>query len=49
MLESFLAADRGFAKARKDRQLDGTSRPAMARQPARRRTAEPNEPSSTES
>ena len=49
MLERFLADDRGFAKARKDRS-DGTSRAtALARQPARRRTGEPSDPSSTAS
>lgn len=50
MLESFLAADRGFAKARKDRQLDDRSRAAASMgQPARRRTTESNDPSSTAS
>lgn len=50
MLESFLAADRGFTRARKDRQLDGSSRAtASTRQPARHRTAESTDPSSTAS
>ncbi|WP_137391925.1 DUF2274 domain-containing protein [Rhodoligotrophos defluvii] len=50
MLEGFLAADRGFTKARKDKQFDGSSRAtALARQPARRRTAEPSDPSPTAS
>lgn len=50
MLESFLSADRGFARARKDRQLDVGSRTGVpGRQPACRRAAETNDPSSTTS
>src|SRR3546814_8864128 len=50
MLGAFLESDRGFARARKDRQLEGDSRTATsARQQARRRTAETNDPSSTPS
>jgi len=50
MLESFLSADRGFARARKDKLFDGSSRAGTsARQQARRRAAETNDPSSTAS
>src|SRR3546814_2295007 len=41
MLESFLAADRGFARARKGKLFDGSSHDATsARQQARRRRSE---------
>src|SRR5690606_24485850 len=50
MLACFLAADRGFAKAREDKVFEGRSRAeAAARQPARRGTPETNDPTSTTS
>src|SRR3546814_17394245 len=48
MLESFLAADRGFARARKGKLFDGSSHAApSARKNARRRGTATNEPSTT--
>lgn len=50
MLESFLESDRSFAKARKEKLLDGSTHAAAPpRQSARRRIPEANDPSSTPS
>lgn len=48
MLESFLESDRSFAKARKEKQLEGGARSeSPARQASRRRTPDAIDPSST--
>lgn len=50
MLESFLESDRNFAKARKEKQLDGSAPPEVpARQASRRRAPDAIDPSSTAS
>jgi hypothetical protein len=50
MIESFLESDRSFAKARKEKLLDGSTHAAApARQSARRRYPDATDPSSTAS